>query len=103
MKKIYSTEDNMMAGHIKSILQMEGIDCLIKNQHLSSAMGEIPPIECWPEIWIHSDEDYDRAMKIVTSAFTPKVTDLKPWRCHCGEEIEAQFTACWQCGSQRQA
>ncbi|MCH7695262.1 MAG: DUF2007 domain-containing protein [Proteobacteria bacterium] len=101
MKRVYSSEDSMMAGHIKSILEAEGIPCLLKNQILSSAIGELPPHECWPETWVSNDQDYERATKIVTSVLSPAQHSSSPWHCDCGEEIEGQFTACWQCGHQR--
>ncbi|MFQ5658909.1 MAG: DUF2007 domain-containing protein [Gammaproteobacteria bacterium] len=101
MKKIYSSEDSMMTGHIKSLLEIEGIACLVRNQNLSSALGELPPIECWPEIWVSNDDDYRQAMKIVNAALSPAYPDLNSWNCVCGEQIEGQFSACWNCGQQR--
>lgn len=103
MKKIYSAADTIQAGHIHSVLENEGVDCWIKNQSLSGGIGELPPTECWPEVWLRNDEDYDRALKIISPIILPSETDQSPWQCRCGERLEGQFNECWQCGEQRPA
>ncbi len=100
MKKVYVSDNPIEVGLIKGLLDSEGICCVVKNQNLSGALGEIPPLECWPEIWITSNEDLPRAAEIVTAAqSTPLVSEN--WNCECGEEIEGQFTSCWNCSKER--
>lgn len=101
MIKVYSAENSMDVGLIRGILEEDGINCLVKNQNLSGAMGEIPPLECWPELWITNDYDLIRAQNIVKSALLPTINNTVPWHCACGEKIEGQFTACWKCGEER--
>ena len=91
----------MMAIRVQSLLEPEGIDSLIRNQNLSGAMGELPVNECWPEVWIMDDDDYSRAMNIISSCLAETDTNSEPWSCVCGENIEGQFTACWKCGAER--
>lgn len=98
MKKIYSTDDKVMAGHLQSILEENGIQCWIKNQSLSGALGELPPIECWPEIWIINDDEYDRANELVQSISAPLTKQSADWICECGEVLEGQYQSCWKCG-----
>ena len=101
MEKVYSSDNLIMAGHVKSLLENEGINCIIKNQNLAGAIGELPPVECWPEVWITNDEDYDLAMKIVATVITNDLSSANDWQFECGEMIEGQFTACWKCGNNR--
>ena len=100
MKKVYSADSLPMAGYVQSMLESYDIECILKNQNLSGAMGELPPIECWPEVWVINDFDYKQAMQIVNSAFH-SVTNPGNWLCKCGETIEGQFSACWSCGAER--
>ena len=100
MKKVYSADSLPMAGYVQSMLESYDIECILKNQNLSGAMGELPPIECWPEVWVINDFDYKQAMQIVNSAFHP-ATNPGNWLCKCGETIEGQFSACWSCGAER--
>lgn len=59
------------------------------------------------EVWIHG-EDEARAMEFVKS-FQAEASKQPlqnvitwPWQCaHCGERVEPQFQACWQCGTER--
>jgi Putative prokaryotic signal transducing protein len=102
MKKLYSAQDPLMIAHLKNVLEASGIDCVVKNTYLSSAAGEIPPIECWPELWVLKDARYAEARKILGRTLTPLRPVSKPWSCSkCGKEVEGQFSECWNCGSSR--
>ena len=100
MKKVYSAENLIIAGHVRALLQQAGIECVIQNQNLAGAAGELPPFECWPEIWIYDDADYDQAMAVIEQGLAGD-TSAGAWRCTCGEQIEGQFSQCWRCGAER--
>ncbi len=102
MMKVYTSPDLPMVGHIKNILDSYGIACTIQKQFSSAAVGDIPPIECWPELWIVDSKQLERAKSIVKEALEPSFQDLPSWDCpKCHESIEDQFTACWNCGTER--
>lgn len=102
MKRVYSAKDPMMIGHLKNVLATFGIKCIAKNVDLISAAGELPPIECWPEIWVLDDEKFSRAKSILKQTLAPLESVKKPWHCvGCGETLEGQFTECWNCGRER--
>lgn len=98
MKRLASHESLAHLGHLKNVLEQSGIRCLIKNEQLSGALGEIPFLECLPELWVVRDEDADRAEALLDSlAQTPQAAS---WRCTaCGEPNEGQFAICWNCGA----
>jgi len=88
-----------MVGHLKNVLDTFGIECRAKNLDLATAAGELPPIECWPELWVLDDERVAEAEAILKKTLAPLESVKKPWRCDgCGEEVEGQFTECWNCG-----
>ena len=102
MKRVYTAKDPLMIGHLKNVLETFGIECVTKNTYLSSAAGELPPIECWPELWVVENERQAEAEIILKKTLAPLKSVKKPWRCgRCGEEIEGQFTECWNCGRDR--
>lgn len=101
MKKIYSTDNLVMAGYIRNLLESCDIECIIKNQNLYGAMGEIPPVECWPEVWIINDDNFTVATEIINSAMQENSSSGHWWICQCGEKLEGQFSACWNCGAER--
>lgn len=91
-----------MIGHLKNVLEAYGIACVIKNTYLSSAVGEIPPIECWPELWVVDDARYGDAQEALEKNLAPLESVKKPWQCAgCGQSVEGQFAECWNCGSMR--
>ena len=87
---------------LKILLQKEDIPCLIRNEHLSMAEGEIPLQECLPELWVLNDGDYSRAYELVETWRNSPVVTHSQWLCAgCGETLESQFTSCWKCGARR--
>ena len=101
MKMVYTAADPVLVGHLRSILESERIRTLIKNEHLTGGIGELPAVECWPEIWVVDERDHVRAEHLVEALLDSIDTEPardKPWKCpNCGEEIEPQFTDCWRC------
>jgi len=98
VKRVFSTHNLQLAHHKKNLLEAAGIRAAVRNEILSSAMGELPPAETLIEVWIVEDGDYERAQVIlVAPASGPD------WKCTCGEMLGPQFTQCWQCGAYRPA
>jgi hypothetical protein len=101
MNTVYSASTISLVSIFKNILEGHGISCRVTNEFLASGMGEIPPIECWPQLCV-DDDDFVEAKRIIDEALSEK--DPSPWRCEsCSEDIEEQFTECWKCGKSRPA
>ncbi|MGB6221661.1 putative signal transducing protein [Haloferula sp.] len=102
MKKVYENLEYAMVGHMKSLLESKGIRCEIRNEGGVSVAGEVPFTQVYPELWVLSNADVPAAKKFVdeyreTLGRTPVGA---PWKCpSCGEEMEGQFGACWNCGA----
>ncbi len=73
----------------------------MKNEFLSSAMGDLPPAECQAEVWILHEKDLETAQAILRALAAGP--DLPAWTCACGEASEGQFTQCWRCGAYRES
>jgi hypothetical protein len=100
VKRVFSSFNLAAAHHAKNLLAVEGIRSVVRNEILSSAMGELPPAECQVEVWVLREGDAARADLLLTQSFsTPDAGE--PWACACGERIEPQFTQCWRCGAYR--
>lgn len=98
MKRVFSSESLAEVGHFRNLLEQAGIPCLIKNEQLSGALGEIPFLECLPELWVLRDEEAQRARRLIDQQREPVVAP--EWHCRrCGEQNEGQFAACWRCGA----
>lgn len=98
MKKLTTADSLILINHYKNILDSEGIAAEVRNQNLSSILGEMPYAETWPELWVHRDTDFDRARQLIDDSITDE-SPAMDWRCaSCGEENERQFAVCWKCG-----
>jgi hypothetical protein len=98
VKRVYSSWNLAAAHHARNVLEVEGIRSVVRNELLSSAMGELPPAECQVEVWVLREGDAERAERILTQ---PPVRESN-WSCLCGEACEGQFTQCWRCGAYRE-
>jgi hypothetical protein len=88
--------------HLKHLLEVEGIPCTIRNEMLSRLAGEVPFTECAMQLVVLRGEDEWRARRVLDDWRASTPASGPPWRCPgCGECLEAQFTACWRCGSTR--
>ncbi|HUL63547.1 MAG TPA: DUF2007 domain-containing protein [Burkholderiaceae bacterium] len=101
--KLLARADNLMLGTIwAESLRAAGIRCELRNTTLSGAMGEIPFLECAPQLWIEREFDEARAREILSQLRQPPRGPQ--WQCPaCGEALEPQFGACWRCGAPRPA
>ena len=96
MKTVYSAPNISLVSIFQNILEGSGIRCWLKNQFLSAGVGDLPPIECWPQLCVE-DCDFEEAKRIVEEALSEK--EMTAWKCvSCEELIEGQFTECWKCG-----
>ena len=99
MKLLRRCDHALQAAHYANLLSAAGIRCEIRNTTLSGAIGDIPFLECAPQLWLDSALDEARAHQILQEAAAPVAGP--GWRCRCGEWQEPQFGACWHCGATR--
>lgn len=101
MKLLTRCDHPLQAAHVANALRAAGIACEVRNTTLSGAIGDIPWLECAPQIWITDPRDEARAREILYELRAPAPTG-PGWVCgDCGETLEAQFGECWQCGAPR--
>jgi len=99
VRRVYTAADPLLVGHVEALLEGRGIRCVVRNRHLASGVGELPPIEVWPEVWV-SDEDAFAAERLVAELDANPAPGAE-WQCpECGERIEGQFAVCWRCGAE---
>ena len=98
MKRVFSSYNLAAVHHARNVLQAAGISAVVKNEFLSSAMGELPPAECQPQLWVLDDADAARAEALLLQG----EVQGPEWYCECGETLGAQFTQCWRCGRFRE-
>ena len=99
MKRVYSSFNLAAVHHAKNVLAAHGIRAVVKNEYLSSAMGDLPPAECQAELWLLDAADLWRAEQLLFRA----EHSGPDWSCACGERLGPQFTQYWRCGMYRTA
>ncbi len=99
MKRVYRAASLLQVAHARNVLITAGIRCEMRNQYLAGAMGDLPMMETWPQLYV---EDGDEQYALSALACASAVAVGAPWICEeCRELLEPQFTCCWRCGSER--
>ena len=102
MKKIFENIDYIQVGLRQSILASEGVETLVKNYELSATAGVIAPSDCFPELWIVEDSDFERAVEVLNSYNSSSPVTEASWVCSkCGSSVDGNFGACWNCSTPR--
>jgi hypothetical protein len=95
--------DSLEIHHLKNVLEAAGIRCWIRNELLARLAGEIPFTEVSLELHLVDESDRPRA-EALREVWRRPPAPGPTWTCPgCGESIEGQFGACWNCGRGRES
>jgi hypothetical protein len=96
LKRVLSGYSLPDTTHFKNLLELAGVDCIIKNRDLGGGIGDLPVFDCTPEIWVDG-RHAERAEAVIRDSVRP-VVFAALWECpRCGEDNEPQFEACFRC------
>jgi hypothetical protein len=100
MKLVYTHPSNIVVAQARAALDLAGIDCVLRNEYAAGAMGELAPIDVWPELWVLRDRDHERATLLLAQS-RAEIQEAD-WECrHCGTQSPATFEVCWHCAGGR--
>ncbi len=101
MKRVYRAATLLQVAHARNVLISAGIPCELRNQYLAGALGDLPMMETWPQLFV---EDADEGYALSVLARASAASNGPGWTCAaCGERLEPQFTSCWSCGAPENA
>jgi hypothetical protein len=79
------------------MLKHAGIEASVQRYFASSIVGQIPPDQALPEVWVQDDAQLDDAKALLREFQRPP---WRAWICRgCGERIDGPFEQCWNCGT----
>jgi putative signal transducing protein len=105
VKQLHAARHAPEAHLVKGFLESNGIAAVVRGEYLTSGWGELPADVC--SVWVSDDAQYDRAhallIAFLNGDFAREFRGMD-WRCpRCGEQLEGQFTTCWNCRTIRPA
>jgi len=101
MKRVFSAESVVAVTQVQRLLEHARIPAELRRIGLSGALGEVPFLETWPEVWV-ADEDEARALTLIDREWLSPLPSGPDWACAaCGEPVEDTFACCWNCGTVR--
>lgn len=100
MIRVWRAFNVVEASHLRNALEAAGIPAILRNENLIRVAGEVPFDQTWPEVWILDHAQAAEAGALLQELQRPRYAP--GWVCaQCRESIEGQFTACWNCRTER--
>jgi hypothetical protein len=97
MKRVFRAASLIQVAHARNVLLTSGIQSELRNQYLAGALGDLPMLETWPQLYVEDADEQAALRALARAASAPAGAS---WTCEvCGELLEPQFTSCWRCGS----
>ena len=99
MKLLYTHPNPFIVHNAKCIIEQSSIKVMLKNEMTAGAVGELPPIDNWLELWVLEEMHYERALAMLSDFNQPEKSH---WYCsNCSENNGGAFEWCWSCGEER--
>lgn len=99
MKLLYTHENNIIVENARNILCENGIESELRNEFAAGGIGELSPMQTWPELWVE-EAQYLRAKDVIQQLNNSEPSNH--WVCaKCGEENAGTFEICWHCQSDK--
>jgi hypothetical protein len=98
MRQVHLALDVVEAHFVRGLLEADGINAVVAGDDLC----EQPVDDLWPSVWVVEDTLAEQARNVVMAFLRGEGSPQDSWHCFtCKEQIEPQFTECWQCGTSR--
>ena len=103
MTKVFTAQHPTEAHLVAGLLESGGIQAQVQGEALFAARGEVPVTAATlPSVWVLDDSQVADALQLLRDRpqQLPQGAMEPSWTCpKCGESIDPQFAACWNCGS----
>jgi hypothetical protein len=103
MKPLYTARHAAEAHLIRGYLESQGVNAIVRGEFLTGAIGELAADSC--KVWVADDRAFAQAEELLRQFLQGDAARTRAhqrWRCSgCGEDIEGQFTDCWNCATAR--
>lgn len=98
MIRFYVARQRYDAWLVADRLNQAGIRAHVFNQHASSIVGDVPPDQAQPQVWLERECDLERARIVLNDIERPATRGGEVKCGACGEDSPPNFDLCWNCG-----
>jgi Putative prokaryotic signal transducing protein len=101
VKRLVQAPNAALATLWADLLGQAGIEASVQRYFASGMVGQIPPDQALPEVWVHDDDRLEHARALLAELQRPV---WRRWHCpDCHESIDGPFDECWRCGARMPA
>lgn len=104
MLKVFVAQHHAEAHLVQGLLHSHGIEAEVRGEALFTTVEAASVIPgAAPEVWVLNPHQAPEALELVrrfSKGDALPESSGPSWQCpKCGEILEPQFSACWQCGT----
>ena len=103
MTEVFVAKHPTEAHLVAEFLNAQGIPTEVRGEALFGVRGDVPPSAATlPTVWVADERAAEARQALASASGDPANTagSAGGWRCTaCGESVEPQFAACWNCGA----
>lgn len=97
MKRLVQAPNLAIATLWCDLLREAGIRVTVQREFACGLVGQIPPDQALPEVWVQDDEQLERARELLDAL---SHCEQRLWVCTgCREQVDGPFDQCWNCGT----
>lgn len=101
MKRLQPAPNLALATLWADMLSGAGVAATVQRAWAGSIVGELPPDQGLPEIWLQDDSQFELARQLLRDW---QHLPHHHWLCAgCGESVDGPFDQCWNCGTPKPA
>jgi len=99
MKRLLQAPNLALATLWADMLVGVGIAATVQRAYAGSIIGELPPDQGLPEVWVQDASQHERARELLDEW---QHAPHRHWACRgCSEIVDGPFEQCWNCGRDR--
>lgn len=99
MKRLLQAPNLVLATLWADQLSAAGVAATVQRAYASGIVGQIPPDQSLPEVWVEDEAQWSRAEALLAEW---RQAPSRTWACPgCHEIVEGPFELCWNCGRPR--
>ena len=71
MKRVFRAASLIQVAHARNVLLTAGIQSELRNQYLAGALGDLPMLETWPQLYVEDADEQAALRALVRAAAAP--------------------------------
>ena len=97
VKRVFRAASLIQVAHARNVLLTAGIESELRNQYLAGALGDLPMLETWPQLYVDDADEAAALRAWPRAAPSARVLDMRTVRRGSSRSLRAAGAAVVEC------